>query len=205
MPSISADGRFVAFRSASSNLVPGDTNGWTDVFLHDRLASGFTSLCHPGLDNVIPCPCANPPSGPARGCDNASSTGGAALAASGFAYLAIDSLVFTVSGENPSAASILVQGDTSRPNGLVFGRGVRCAGGTLRRLFIKTASGGAITAPDFGAGDPTVSARSALLGDPIQPGTRTYFVYYRDSSALGGCPAASTFNATQTGAVTWWP
>lgn len=36
-PSISADGRYVAFTSAASNLVPGDTNGSTDVFVHDRL------------------------------------------------------------------------------------------------------------------------------------------------------------------------
>ncbi len=35
-PSISADGRFVAFTTLSSNLVPGDTNGRDDVFLHDR-------------------------------------------------------------------------------------------------------------------------------------------------------------------------
>ncbi|MEW6447183.1 MAG: S-layer homology domain-containing protein [Bacillota bacterium] len=35
-PSISADGRFVAFVSDSSNLVPGDTNGMADVFVHDR-------------------------------------------------------------------------------------------------------------------------------------------------------------------------
>ena len=34
--SISADGRFVAFISLSSNLVPGDTNWKDDVFLHDR-------------------------------------------------------------------------------------------------------------------------------------------------------------------------
>ena len=34
--SISADGQFVAFQSAATNLVPGDTNGWTDVFVHDR-------------------------------------------------------------------------------------------------------------------------------------------------------------------------
>ena len=32
---VSADGRFVAFDSAASNLVPGDTNGNTDVFVHD--------------------------------------------------------------------------------------------------------------------------------------------------------------------------
>lgn len=35
-PSISADGRFVAFESAASNLVPGDTNGTSDVFVFDR-------------------------------------------------------------------------------------------------------------------------------------------------------------------------
>ena len=35
-PSLSADGRFVAFESVASNLVPGDTNGANDVFVHDR-------------------------------------------------------------------------------------------------------------------------------------------------------------------------
>jgi Tol biopolymer transport system component len=36
LPSISADGRFVAFHSDASNLLPGDTNNKTDVFVHDR-------------------------------------------------------------------------------------------------------------------------------------------------------------------------
>ncbi len=35
-PSISGDGRYVAFWSLSSNLVPNDTNGKNDVFLRDR-------------------------------------------------------------------------------------------------------------------------------------------------------------------------
>jgi len=34
--SISADGRYVAFESRSSRLVTGDTNGWHDIFVHDR-------------------------------------------------------------------------------------------------------------------------------------------------------------------------
>jgi hypothetical protein len=34
--SISADGRFVAFESSASNLVPGDTGGFVDIFLLDR-------------------------------------------------------------------------------------------------------------------------------------------------------------------------
>jgi len=35
-PAISGDGRVVAFRSNSTNLVAGDTNNFSDVFLHDR-------------------------------------------------------------------------------------------------------------------------------------------------------------------------
>jgi len=35
-PSISADGRYVAFDSAASNLVAGDTNGTYDIFVYDR-------------------------------------------------------------------------------------------------------------------------------------------------------------------------
>ncbi len=42
-PSISADGRFVAFESDATNLVNGDTNGKEDIFLHDRI-TGETSL-----------------------------------------------------------------------------------------------------------------------------------------------------------------
>jgi Tol biopolymer transport system component len=35
-PSISADGRYVAFDSASAVLVSGDSNGLADIFVHDR-------------------------------------------------------------------------------------------------------------------------------------------------------------------------
>jgi Tol biopolymer transport system component len=42
-PVMSPDGRFVAYRSFASNLVPGDSNGVPDVFLYDR-NSGTTTL-----------------------------------------------------------------------------------------------------------------------------------------------------------------
>lgn len=42
-PSISADGRFVAFSSHALNLVSGDTNGQQDIFVHDT-QSGETTL-----------------------------------------------------------------------------------------------------------------------------------------------------------------
>ena len=35
-PALSTDGRVVAFESIATNLVPGDTNGSYDVFVHDR-------------------------------------------------------------------------------------------------------------------------------------------------------------------------
>jgi len=203
-PSISGDGRFVAFESDATNLVPGDTNVSADIFLRDRDATGFSSVCHPGLDGAQPCPCSNPPSAPGRGCDNSSGTGGALLAASGVAYLSADTLVFTTQGERPTALSVVLQGDGFVPAGPAYGQGVRCVGGNLKRLYTKSASGGSITAPNSGAGEPSVSARSAAVGAPIQPGqNRWYLVYYRDPIVLGGCAANRTFNATQTGRITW--
>jgi Tol biopolymer transport system component len=201
---ITPDARFVAFHSSATTLVTGDTNGAVDVFVRDLHASGFESLCEPGSGSVVACPCGNPPAGAGRGCDNQSATGGASLEASGIAYLSSDTLAFTTSGENPTATSLLVQGAFPISNGVTFGRGVRCVGGTLRRLYQKTALNGSIQAP--GAGDPSITTRSAQLGDPIQPGaTRYYLVYYRDPLVSGGCPPTSTFNATQSGAISWWP
>jgi len=169
-------------------------------------SSRFTSLCDPGSDGVHACPCANAPAGGGRGCDNSAATGGAALSASGAAYLAADSLMFTTSGEKPTATSVLLQGTTPVASGAVYGQGVRCLGGALKRLFTKSASGGSITAPSFAAGDASVSARSAAKGDPIHAGdSRWYLVYYRDPTVLGGCPSSSTFNTTQTGRVDWHP
>lgn len=51
-PSISEDGRFVAFTSAAANLVSGDTNGVTDVFVRDRAMRRTTrvSLTHDGRE-----------------------------------------------------------------------------------------------------------------------------------------------------------
>ncbi len=43
-PAISADGRFVAFESNSTNLVAADTNNISDIFLHDRLNGTTTRI-----------------------------------------------------------------------------------------------------------------------------------------------------------------
>jgi uncharacterized repeat protein (TIGR01451 family) len=43
-PAISADGRYVAFTSWASNLVANDTNGWDDIFVHDRWTGQITRV-----------------------------------------------------------------------------------------------------------------------------------------------------------------
>ena len=80
-----------------------------------------------------------------------------------------------------------------------FGGGLRCAGGVLKRLYVKSASGGTISAPQFL--DPSVSAKSASLGDTIPLGAlRVYQVYFRDSN-LSYCPAG--FNVTNAIVIAW--
>jgi hypothetical protein len=163
---------------------------------------GF-DLCLPGLAGTGVCPCSNPPGAATSGCDNSSSTGGATLLASGTASLSADTLVLSTIGEPPTATSVVSQGDLAIP-GVVFGQGVRCVGGNLKRLYTRNASAGHVSVPGIGA--PTISARAAALGDVLAAGTqRHYYVYYRDPVVFGGCPAASTFNVTQAGSVTWSP
>ncbi|MBK7642286.1 MAG: hypothetical protein IPJ19_04440 [Planctomycetes bacterium] len=161
----------------------------------------MVSFCDPGTSGVLPCPCNNPAVFPGQGCDNSSSTGGAALLGTGNASLTIDTVVFNTLGEKATATSIVLQGDASN-NGSAFGQGVRCAAGSLKRLYTKNAVGGSITAP--AVGDMPVSLRSATLGDMITPGAHRYYqVYYRDPIVLGGCAGTATFNTTQAFDVTW--
>ena len=203
-PAVSADARFVTYDSWLSNLVPDDTVFSLDVFLRDRAHESSTSLCAPGAASVVDCPCGNPPSGPTRGCDNSAATGGASLSIFGGQFVSSDSLVLATRHAMPNATSIVLQGTAPIESGVAFGQGVLCVGGATTRLYTKAAVAGSTEVPDFAAGEPTVHARSAQLGDPISPGTtRWYAVVYRDPIPLGGC--RSTFNTTPTREVVWLP
>jgi len=199
-PALSADGRVIAFQSWATNFVSVDTNEVNDIFVRDRgAASAFADFCA-GDGSGAACPCGN--SGVSgRGCQNSAGTGGALLAAAGQASLASDTVVLTASGELPAALTIFLQGSQPIP-AASFGDGLRCAGGTLKRLYVRTASGGTSTAP---GGDPPISARSAALGDPIPLGhSRYYQTYYRDSSpSFCTAPQGGTFNASRAVAIAW--
>jgi len=179
-----------------------ETGDWIQVLRN--LDRPIQVICRPGQDGVIACPCGNPPASLPRGCNNSAGTGGAILSGTGAPSLASDTLSLSTSGERPTAPSIVLQGNAVLPAGAVFGQGVRCAGGTLKRMYVKTAVNGSILAP--GPGDLSISARSAALGAAITAGQhRWYGVYYRDPIILGGCPASSGFNSTPTLKVGWEP
>ncbi len=199
-PAISADGRFVAFESSATNLVVGDTNGFADIFAHDRGAPPPAAFCF-GDGSAGACPCGN--YGIAgRGCENSASTGGALLSSAGAASLASDTLVLTSAGELPSVSSILLQGDASVLP-LNFGDGLRCVGGSLKRLYLHSASGGSVSAPQ--PGDLSISARSAALGDVIPVGaTRSYQIYYRDPApTFCPTPQGNGWNVSSGLSITW--
>ncbi len=178
--------------------------GIGDIYFGSYGTSDFIKLCWPGWDGVMVCPCTSASAPAGHGCENSSYTGGASLNGSGNASLAADTALFTTSGEKPSAPSMVTQGTTLLNNGATFGQGVRCVGGSLKRLYVKIASGGSISAPV--GSDPNIHTRSAALGDPLSAGTtRYYFVYYRDPVVLGFCPASAGYNATDTVQVTWRP
>ena len=163
-------------------------------------ADPATSFCSGDGTQSVPCPCGN--SGAAgHGCDNSVATGGAELDAQG--TTSPDTVVLTSTDELPSVLSIFLQGDQALAQPSPFGDGLRCVGGNLKRLYSKNASGGTVSAP--GPGDPSITARSAALGDPLAPGSvRHYQVYYRDPD-LAFCPTPSgnSWNVSNGLTITW--
>jgi len=156
----------------------------------------YDSICA-GDGSLAPCPCAN--SGASgHGCENSAATGGAELSASG--STSPDSVVLTTDGELPHALSILLQGNTLIAP-VPFGDGLRCAGGLLKRLSVKNAVNGTLLYP--AAGELSITARSAQLGDTITTGSdRHYQTYYRDPDT-SFCAIGGTYNISNGVTVHW--
>ena len=138
------------------------------------------------------CPCTAGTAG--NGCPNSVNANGANLAASGNASVSADTLVLHGSGM-PNSSCLYFQGTTQIA--VVFGDGLRCAGGSIIRLGTKANSAGASQYPD--AGDLSVSMRGLV---PAAGGSRTYQCWYRNAAAY--CTAA-TFNLSNGLLVGWQP
>jgi subtilisin-like proprotein convertase family protein len=176
----------------------GGITGWT-LEGTDNNANQIDSYCGAGDPNVTQ-PCQGANGAPGNGCENSGATGGASLTFAGSASLSGDTLVLTQSGELATSLSIVLQGDNIDPAGVQFGDGVRCTVGNLKRLYTKNAVGGVVVAP--AGGDPSISAQSAALLDPISAGNyRSYQVYYRDPASVSGL----NFNVGNALKVNWIP
>jgi len=177
-------------------------NGGTHQSITDSIlsAGSLTPYCYGDDSLATACPCANFGEY-GRGCMNSATLAGAKLVTSGAPSL--DNVILTASGERPTSLSIFIQGNADIPAGIVYGDGVRCAGGHLRRLYSKSATGGIVSAP--GIAEPSIKTRSATLGDVIPPGgTRFYQIYYRDNvAAFCPGPAGNVFNITNAFRIQW--
>lgn len=163
------------------------------------VGSSVTPFCFGDAASATACPCANT-GATGHGCDNSAATGGAVLTASGSPTP--DSIVLTSLGQLPSGSTFFLQGTQER-SALVFGDGLRCIGGTIRKISSTRAIGGVAFYPR--AGDPSITARSAALGDPIASGSLRYYqVMYRDRQAsFCPTPAGNAWNVGSALRIVW--
>jgi len=157
-----------------------------------------TAFCF-GDGTATACPCGNVGAA-GSGCANSVNVNGAKLEAQGNASMTNDSLTLSGTGMSPTGTCLYFQGTTrlSAGLGVVFGDGLRCAGGTIVRLGTKTNSNGA-SAYGNATADIPVSVRGQL---PAGGGTRTYQVWYRNAVAF--C-TPSVFNLTNGLEIVWVP
>ena len=176
----------------------GDTGSQGDIYGARMDQDPFARFCFPGTNSAIACPCGNAPLGAGLGCNNSVNSGGGWMDAQGSPDL--DTVGITGAGMKPNATCVFLQGASSLQSGAAFGDGVRCAGGQLLRLSVKTVNGsGNRGFPE--PGDPSIKTRCQTLGAPINAGeTRAYQVYYRDPANIG---CAATFNITSALQVRW--
>src|SRR5205085_4696078 len=122
------------------------------------------------------CPCGNNGAN-GGGCANSIIMAGAQLVGSGAAIVSSDTFLLTGTGM-PNSSALYFQGTTQVNGGLgtVFGDGLRCAGGSIVRLALKTDSSNGSMYP--ASGDVPISIRGAI---PAGGGTRTYQVWYRNT------------------------
>ena len=160
-----------------------------------------TPFCFGDGTGTTLCPCGN--TGAAgRGCANSTASGGALLEATGSASVGAGDLVLVGSGAQPGQPGLYFQGNNAinGGNGIQNGDGLRCAGGSIRRLQVRTAGGAASANP--GGSETTVNI--AAVG-AVNPGdTRRYQWWYRNP-APGGSSCGTTFNLSNGLQVVWTP
>jgi FG-GAP repeat len=151
-----------------------------------------TQFCA-GDGSGTPCPCANENDGSNgfAGCANGTHAGGASLSGTGSPSVSNDTVVLTASGLQAGQPGLFFRADNAINAGLgvIFGDGLRCAGGNLIRLGVvpSNASGTAVTSFPLGSG--------LAAGD-----VKRYQYWYRNPT---GSPCGAAFNLTNGYELSW--
>jgi hypothetical protein len=164
-----------------------------------------------GDDTGTLCPCSTnlpapgtvPPGAPGNGCPNSLNPAGAHLGSSGSSVISADTFVLQGSGM-PNASALYFQGTLkiNGGNGIVFGDGLRCVGGTVIRLKTVTNVGGSSSYP--AVGDLPISIKGNLAPPTgTGPGHYFYQCWYRNAALF--CQVNATFNLTNGLDVDWQP
>ncbi|MFT7485337.1 MAG: endonuclease I [Candidatus Paceibacteria bacterium] len=151
------------------------------------------ALCF-GDGSGTPCPCGNT-GNPGHGCTNSVSPIGSVLFYSGTNSISAQDMVLLVGESVPNTPGLFFSGQNSVNGGMgvVFGDGLRCAGGQIRRLEV-------VVAGFFGESNTSVTLSTA---EALLPGdTRYYQWWYRDTAPL---PCGNPFNTSNALEVTWLP
>ena len=142
------------------------------------------------------CPCGNGSNGQV-GCIN-SVLSGARLRALGSANTTADTLQLSVTGVPEGNSVLFFQGSTlvAGGAGAVFGDGLRCAGGTVVRLGVKSVSFGVARYPELG--DLSIAQRGFVPAGA----TRVYQCWYLEGLGACGSFSSNTSNAFE---INWQP
>ncbi len=180
---------------------------WTqdDLGFVSGAAYVFESPDDPGIPYCFgdpmsgtPCPCGNDNDGSVRasGCDNGVFASGAQLIGTGRASVSDDSLTLIATHLEPNNSGLFFQANNNLSPGVVWGNGLRCAGGGEIRLQarISGAEGAAHTTV-------SISNKAGIVAGDI----KRYQVWYRSLVAPPCGPGSFEFNTTNGYEIVWSP
>lgn len=145
------------------------------------------------------CPCGNNNEGSLAeaGCAKGQCASDARLTASGKAGISADTLVLQGEHTENNQSGLYFQADNDLSPGLLWGDGLQCAGGSLKRLGVRFSDS---TGYSDTSGYPlpiSVKAGNVLAGQ-----TKYYQCWYRSQQ---NSPCGAEFNASNGFAVLWLP
>jgi len=182
----------------AGKLVVADRTG---VYTYAPLDVG-TAYCFGDPGSGTPCPCGNDNDGsvPGSGCDNGVFAEGAKLVGAGVASLGNDTLVLSCTGLEPSNSGLYFQANNDLSPGNVWGDGLQCAGGQLKRLGVRFSDAGGYSDTSGYPQPISVKAGNILPGD-----VKRYQCWYRTTVNPPCGAGVNDFNASNGLAVTWAP